>query len=93
MATASQRARTPVALAAEKKLGPRAQLTRSHTPHLLDPAVSAAKKRYNEAHALANVISFNEIPKLVDELQSTLPEVVTTTLARLAALIEALEEA
>ena len=27
MATASQRARTPVALAAEKKLGPRAQLT------------------------------------------------------------------
>ena len=52
MATASQRARTPVALAAEKKLGPRAQLTRSHTPHLLDPAVSAAKKRYDEAHAL-----------------------------------------
>ena len=52
MATASQRARTPVALAAEKKLGPRAQLARSHTPHLLDPAVSAAKKRYDEGSTL-----------------------------------------
>lgn len=68
------------------------KLRRQDTPSMDDPAMIAARKRYNEALRQANDEAVLQIPTHIDHLHSDKADVFAAALERISGMIEALDE-